>query len=128
MCNEIKGSYDYHHSTKLYQKKFTHLLPLALLLVLHYIGNKLVIFFFGIASYYGDNHIATICVSIQYTSLLCLYTLFTENLHDVQPSLHQTEYSLLSQGRCGKMACPGDTNVVFYEVGSFTPTISTSIY
>ena len=61
-CNEIEGSYDKIIITIVPSytgKNITHLLPLALLLVLHTRnntdGNKLVIFS-GIASYYGDNY------------------------------------------------------------------------
>ena len=62
MCNEIEGSYDYHHSTRLYRKNITRLLPLALLLVLrtrnNTDSNKLVTFSV-IALYYGDTYIAS---------------------------------------------------------------------
>ena len=65
MCNEIEGLYDKIIITiapSYTGKNITHLLPLALLLVLHTRnntdGNKLVIFS-SIALYYGDNYIIT---------------------------------------------------------------------
>ena len=63
MCNEIESSYDKIIITIVPSytgKNITHLLPLALLLMLHTHnntdGNKLVIFS-GIALYYGDTYI-----------------------------------------------------------------------
>ena len=78
MCNEIEGSYDNHHSTKLYQK---NLLPLALLLMLctrnNTDGNKFVIFS-STASYYGDNYFLYFTLyyigSILHTILYRIYT------------------------------------------------------
>ena len=62
-CNEIKGSYDKIITTIVSSytgKNITHLLPLALLLVLYTRnntdGNKVMIFS-GIALYYGDTYI-----------------------------------------------------------------------
>ena len=88
-CNEIEGSYYKIIITivpSYTRKSITHLLPLALLLVLHTRnntdGNKFVIFS-GIAWYYGDNYIY-----IQFTgTIICsiLYNFWTLHLTCIVP-------------------------------------------
>ena len=75
MCNEIKGSYDKIITTIVPSytgKNITHLLPLALLLMLHTRNNtdgyKLVIFS-GIALYYGDTCIVSPTCIVLFTSV-----------------------------------------------------------
>ena len=85
-CNEIEGSYDKIIITIVPSytgKNITHLLPLALLLVLrtrnNTDGNKLVIFS-GIALYYGDNYIIPcasnlcVCVCVSVTIISARFT------------------------------------------------------
>ena len=76
MCNEIKGSYDKIITTivpSYTRKNITHLLPLALLLMLHTRNNtdgyKLVIFS-SIALYYGDTCIVSPIVLFTSVSLV----------------------------------------------------------
>ena len=69
---KLKGLY-VNHSTKLYRKNITRLLPLALLLMLrthnNTNGNKLVIFS-TIALYYGDTYTLSYLWILQHT---CVY-------------------------------------------------------
>ena len=81
-CNEIEGSYDKIIITIVPSytgKNITHLLPLALLLMLRTCnntdGNKLAIFS-GIALYYGDNYILMLINNVHGDDGITIYTVY----------------------------------------------------
>ena len=77
-CNEIEGSYDYHHSTKLVFCCW-HCYSCCALVTIQTATNLW--YFFGIASYYGNyNYISSVCVNKKYTPFLHTYKLLGNSL------------------------------------------------